>query len=252
MADPARKQTHWWITGAGSGMGQQLAWIAATDGAKVSISGRRAVALAETAAGQDRIHPWVLDVRDSAAVAAALDAIESTHGQIDIAVLNAAFYQPMDAADFSLQVFRETMETNVMGVVNCLDILLPRMLARGCGRLVIVASVAGYRGLPKAAAYGPSKAALINLAESLRPSAAAAGVNVQVVNPGFVATPLTAANRFHMPFLITAEDAARRIYRGIGKGGFEIAFPWPFVMLLKIAGLLPDRLYFALTARMII
>jgi NAD(P)-dependent dehydrogenase (short-subunit alcohol dehydrogenase family) len=251
MAGPTSEQTHWWITGAGSGMGQQLAWIAAAEGARVTISGRRPAALAETAAGHDRIHSAPLDVKDQAAIEAAVKAMESQKGPIDVAVLNAAFYQPMDAADFDSALFRETIETNVMGVVNCLQAVLPRMLARGHGHLVIVASVAGYRGLPRAAAYGPSKAALINLAESLQPSAAAAGVRVQVVNPGFVATPLTAANKFHMPFLITAEDAARRIYRGIGKGGFEIAFPWPFVMLLKIAGLLPDRLYFALTARMI-
>lgn len=251
MADPASKPAHWWITGAGSGIGQQLARTAAAEGARVTISGRRTTALAETAAGRDAIFQAPLDVRDLAAVDAAVEAMEASQGPINVAVLNAAFYQPMDAADFDCKVFRETIETNLMGVVNCLQAVLPRMLARGHGRLVLVASVAGYRGLPKAAAYGPSKAALINLAESLRPSAAAAGVTVQVVNPGFVATPLTAANRFHMPFLITADEAARHMYRGISKGGFEIAFPWSFVMLMKIARLLPDRLYFALTARMI-
>lgn len=242
---------HLWITGGGSGIGRALARAAADAGMLVSVSGRRRDALEETGRGYPHIHPAVLDVTDAGAAAVALDAIEARHGPVDIAILNAARYQAMDAADFDLAGFRDHIETNVMGVAHCLAPLLTRMRRRGRGRIVLVASVAGYRGLPKAAAYGPTKAALINLAESLRPGAAADGVIIQVVNPGFVETPMTAGNRFPMPFLTSPEKAARHILAGLRHDGFEIAFPWAFVILLKLARLLPYRLYFALTRRML-
>lgn len=245
------KQPHLWITGGGSGIGRALARAAAAEGMLVSVSGRRQDALVETARGHQSIFPAMLDVTDVVAVEAVLDTIEAQHGPVDIAILNAARYQAMDAADFNLAGFRDHIETNVMGVAHCLAPLLIRMRRRGQGRIVLVASVAGYRGLPKAAAYGPTKAALINLAESLRPGAAADGVIIQVVNPGFVETPMTAGNRFPMPFLISPERAASRVLAGLRQGGFEIAFPIPFVMLLKLARLLPYRLYFALTRRML-
>ncbi|WP_374374592.1 SDR family NAD(P)-dependent oxidoreductase [Dongia sp.] len=242
---------HWWITGAGSGIGRELARLAVSEGDRVTISGRRRDALIETADDHAAMAVQPLDVTDPAAVDAAIDTIERLTGPIDVAVLNAALYQQMDTPDFDRDVIRRLHETNVMGVVNCLQPLLLRMQARGSGRIVIVASVAGYRGLPKAAAYGPTKAALINLAEALRPSAEAAGITLQIVNPGFVETPMTAVNRFPMPFLLTPEKAAARIMAGTHGNRFEIAFPWTFVMLLKLARLLPYRLYFALTKRML-
>jgi NAD(P)-dependent dehydrogenase (short-subunit alcohol dehydrogenase family) len=242
---------HIWITGAGTGIGQELARQLAAAGNRVTVSGRRAEALAATSGGSANIAIAPLDVTDSKAVDAAVDEIERINGPIDIAVLNAALYQPMDAPDFDRDTVQRLFETNYMGVVNCLQPLLARMARRGGGRILLVASVAGYRGLPKAAAYGPTKAALINLAESLRPSAAAAGIVLQVVNPGFVATPMTAENRFPMPFLVTPERAASHIIKGLRGNSFEIAFPWIFVMLMKLARVLPDRLYFALTKRML-
>lgn len=249
--DHTTQSQHIWITGAGSGIGRQLARQAANAGNRVTVSGRRADALAQTADGDANIAIAPLDVTDKKAVDAAIDEIERINGPIDIAVLNAALYQPMDVPDFDCAVVRRLFETNFMGVVNCLQPLLDRMARRGGGRILLVASVAGYRGLPKAAAYGPTKAALINLAESLRPSAAAAGIVLQIVNPGFVATPMTEQNRFPMPFLVTPERAARDILKGLKSDGFEIAFPWIFVMLMKLARVLPDRLYFALTKRML-
>lgn len=245
------KKRHWWITGAGSGIGRELARLAVSEGDRVTISGRRRDALIETADDHAAMSVQPLDVTDPAAVDAAIDTIERSTGPIDVAVLNAALYQQMDTPDFDRDVIRRLYETNVMGVVNCLQPLLARMQARKSGRIVIVASVAGYRGLPKAAAYGPTKAALINLAEALRPSAEAAGITLQIVNPGFVETPMTAVNRFPMPFLLSPEKAAARIMAGTHSNRFEIAFPWTFVMLLKLARLLPYRLYFALTKRML-
>lgn len=241
----------WWITGGGSGIGRALARQVAAAGDRVAISGRRSETLEETAGSTQGIRTCRLDVTSGPDVDATIETIEANLGNIDIAVLNAALYLPMDVDDFDRDRFRGMLDVNVMGVANCLQPLLQRMSRRGKGHIVIVASVAGYRGLPKAAAYGATKAALINMAESLHPSAAAAGVAIQVVNPGFVETPMTAANRFPMPFLTNADDAAAVIRRGVEHPGrFEIAFPWPFVIMLKLARLLPARLYLAITRRM--
>ncbi|MBL8709322.1 MAG: SDR family NAD(P)-dependent oxidoreductase [Rhodospirillaceae bacterium] len=241
----------WWITGAGSGIGRELARQIAAGGIKVIVSGRRPEALLETADDHSRIVPLALDVTDALAVDAAIATMEQTHGPVDVAILNAALYQPMDLVDFDRATIARLFETNVMGVANCLQPLLERMRARGRGHIVIVASVAGYRGLPKAAAYGATKAALINMAEALQPAAAAAGIRLQIVNPGFVETPMTSVNRFPMPFLMRPEQAAARILAGMKGGGFEIAFPWMFVLLLKLGRLLPYWLYLKLTRRVL-
>lgn len=241
-----------WITGAGSGIGQVLARDYAIYGAQVAVSGRRPEALVATAAAAPgAIHPFPLDVTDAADCTATVAAIEARLGPIDLAVLNAAQYTPMSAAGFDQAVFRRTIEANLIGVGNALDPLLRRMGERRAGTIAIVASVAGYGGLPRAAAYGASKAALINLAESLRPEAERMGVRIVVINPGFVATPMTSVNDFKMPWLVSAETAARRIRRGLDGGGFEIAFPRRFAWLLKALRLLPYPLYFALTRRLV-
>jgi NAD(P)-dependent dehydrogenase (short-subunit alcohol dehydrogenase family) len=241
-----------WITGGGSGIGRALARSFARDGYSVAVSGRRMAALEETA----REHPasircHSLDVTDSATTEQVISRIEAHQGPIGVAVLNAGQYRPMWASDFDPAPFREMVETNLVGVANAIAPLLTRMRKRGTGTIVIVASVAGYSGLPGAAAYGATKAALINLAEALHPDALRFGIRIAVVNPGFVETPLTAGNDFAMPFLIDAGEACRRIRRGIEGDAFEIAFPRRFVLLLKLARLLPYRLFFKLTQRLL-
>jgi short-subunit dehydrogenase len=155
----------------------------------------------------------------------------------------------MPATEFSSATLRALLDINVMGTAHGLEAVLPRLIARKSGRVVIVASMAGYRGLPTAAAYGASKAALINMAEALRPELAMQGVILQVVNPGFVKTPMTAQNRFPMPFLVTAEQAAAAILRGLRSDRFEITFPARFAFLMKLVRLIPDRIYFYFTRR---
>jgi short-subunit dehydrogenase len=127
--------------------------------------------------------------------------------------------------------------------------LIPAMKYAGRGQIALVASVAGYRGLPKAAAYAPSKAAVISLAEVLRLELAGLGIVVSLVNPGFVETPMTVENDFPMPFIIKAEDAAARIIKGLRKQRFEVAFPWQLVTMLKLGRILPYGLYFKLAGR---
>ena len=142
------------------------------------------------------------------------------------------------------------MEVNYFGIVNALEPLIPAMIATARGHIALVASVAGYRGLPKAAAYAPSKAAVINLAEVLRLELSRHGIVVSLVNPGFVETPMTAVNDFPMPYMIKADDAAERILRGLEQGRFEIAFPWQLVAMLKLLRLLPNGLYLRIAGRL--
>jgi NAD(P)-dependent dehydrogenase (short-subunit alcohol dehydrogenase family) len=244
-----------WLTGASAGIGRALALRLARDGWRVAASARRIEeleALRTEAAGLlGEVRPYALDVTDAAAVSACVAAIERDMGAIDQAVLNAGTHKPMPAEQFSVATLRDLMEINLFGVGNGLEVLLPRMIARGQGRIAIVASLAGYGGLPSAAAYGASKAAVINMAEAMRPELLAKGVLLQVINPGFVRTPLTDKNDFPMPFLIDAPAAAEAIRRGLMSDRFEIAFPRIFVWLMKLLRALPYGLYFALTRRMV-
>jgi short-subunit dehydrogenase len=178
--------------------------------------------------------------------------IEQRLGPIGLAVLGAGTYTPVSIDALDPSRFAGMMATNYMGVVNCVSALAPRMMARRAGHLSWIASVAGYMGLPKSAAYGPTKAALINLAESLYPEMKERGVSISVVHPGFVATPLTAQNDFKMPFLMQPEEAARRTIAGLAKGHFEIAYPRRFVAILKLVRALPYSLFFRLISRAVL
>ncbi|MCG6867623.1 MAG: SDR family NAD(P)-dependent oxidoreductase [Gammaproteobacteria bacterium] len=240
-----------WITGASQGIGRALAIALADAGVRVAASARSAGELYRLESEHPPITSHPLDVTDPEMTADALDTIESTQGHVDLAVLGAGIYEPIPGGIAEPSVFRRHMEINYLGVVNVLMPLLARMKTRGTGQVAIVASVAGYRGLPKAAAYGPTKAALINLAEILRTEFSGSGVDIRLVNPGFVSTRLTAKNDFSMPAIMTPEQAASRIIRGLQGTGFEIAFPRRFVAWLKIARVLPYRLWLPLARRMV-
>jgi len=240
-----------WITGGGTGIGHALARRLAAHGWKVVISGRRHEPLQAAAAEfPDAVFPWPLDVSDLPAVRQAVAGIEAQHGAITLAVLNAGMYQAVKLDAFKGETFAAHMQVNFLGAVSGMDAVLPYMRKRKSGHVVLVASVAGYRGLPLASAYGPTKAALINLAESCRSMFAREGLIISVCNPGFVETPLTADNPFPMPFLMKVDDAAAALERGIEKRKFEIAFPTRFVLILKLLRALPYWLYFPLIKRM--
>jgi short-subunit dehydrogenase len=234
-----------WITGAGSGIGLALAEALARQGQTVIASGRRAEPLQTLAEHHSTVTPRPVDVTD-------LDAVRrvvADMGAVETAILCAGTHQPTPATAFDAQDVRRLMEANLMGIVHCVEALLPGMLARKRGRLVLVASVAGYRGLPTAAGYCASKAAVIALAESLRLDLTGTGIDVRLVNPGFVDTPLTRRNPFPMPDIISAEQAARHILDGLARDGFEIAFPRRFALVMKLLRLLPDRLFFPLVRK---
>lgn len=240
-----------WIVGASTGIGAAFARRLAAAGVEVVASARSADKLADLARESTRITPLVFDITDGPAVSGAVDAAERRLRMFDLVVLNAGIWQPMGASDFSAAKIRTSLEVNLIGPALVLEALIPRLIAQGRGHLAITASVAGYRGLPKAAAYAPSKAAAIALAEVLRPDLGRHGVTVSVINPGFVDTPMTRDNAFPMPFMISAEAAAEHIDRGLRTGRFEIVFPWRMMLAMKIARLLPYRLFFLAVRRML-
>ena len=233
-----------WITGASTGIGRELALLMANRNMRCAVTARSQDKLAALARSNALIAVYPGDVTNPGDMASAVDQIESSLGAIDVAVLNAGIWTEMGAHDYDATACERTMRVNYMGVVYAIDALLPRMIERGRGHIVIIASVAGYCGLPRLVAYGPTKAALINHAEALMSELDGTGVHVSVVNPGFVETQMTADNDFPMPFIISVEDAAGKIMRGIESRRFEIAFPWPFVLMLKAARRAAYPLYF--------
>ncbi len=241
-----------WITGAGKGIGRAVALEYARRGWSVAVSARTAAdldSLAEEARQlgvSGRIVSYPADVTDQDEMKQTFKMVEADVGALDQVIFNAGTHRQSPAQDFSADPYRILLEINVMGTVNGLSAVLPTFIDRKRGHIGVVASVAGYSGLPLAAAYGASKAALINMCEALKPEMDAAGVGLSVINPGFVRTPLTAKNKFPMPFLIDADVAARHIYTGMIKGKFEIAFPRAFVLILKVLRMLPYGLYFPL------
>lgn len=241
------EQARWntvWITGASSGIGHELARLLAGKANHIAISARSEEKLSALAAQSPTAVVYPLDVTDADAVAACASSIESGCGSIDLAILNAGAWSIMSVDEFDLNRVREGVEVNLMGVMNALNALLPLLLARGSGHIAIVASLAGYRGLPRSLAYGPTKAALISLAETLRTELEPRGITVSLINPGFVDTPMTRDNPFPMPGLMSAREAAERIVAGLERGKFEIAFPFGFARVMKMLGHLPNWAYF--------
>jgi len=238
-----------WITGASSGIGAALAVELASRGWQVAISARREADLQEVAARHEHIHAFACDVTDRAAMAQVTADIEAALGPIALAVMNAGIYLPTALPAFDASLFDRTFEVNLTGTVNGLAALIPNMVARGAGHISLVSSVAGYGGLVTSAAYGASKAALFNMGESLAMDLKDSGVHVSMIAPGFVKTPATDVNEFAMPFIIEADEAARRIADGLARNKTHISFPRRFAFLLRLINLLPRGAYVKLAGR---
>jgi short-subunit dehydrogenase len=250
-----------WVIGASYGIGEAIARDLLARGAKVALSARRRDLL-KAVAGKHRdalILP--LDVTDAGKVHAAAAAIDKAWGGFDLALVVAGTHIEMrarlpgtdageaNAPAWNLAKSRQLLEVNLHGVLNCVDAILPVLARQGSGGVGIVSSVAGYVGLPRSLIYGASKAALINFTEALYGDLRPQGIGVYLINPGFVDTPLTQKNRFAMPALMKAEDAARATLDGIAAGEFEIHYPKRFTAWLKLLRLLPYRLQFAAVRR---
>lgn len=239
-----------WVTGASAGIGKAVALKLADEGWTVWITARRQETLDEVAALRPgKIKVFAADVTDAGAMAAAVDAI-TAEGPLALAILNAGAYHPMRAQEFDAATARKTFDINLNGTANALDPVLKHMIERGTGHVALTASVAGYRGLPRAAAYSATKAAMIAMAEALAFDLIDLGVRISVINPGFVKTEATAVNDFEMPFVIETDVAATRIVEGLKAPGFEIAFPRRFAFLLRAIGALPNQAYFWVMRKM--
>ena len=230
-----------WITGASTGIGAATARELAKRGHTLFLTARSADKLADL---PGEAKPG--DVTDREAVHRIADEI----GPLDIALLNAGTYDPVDPRHFDADVFRQHLDVNVMGTVNCIEAVLPAMLAAGRGRIAVVASVTGFAALPRAAAYGATKAFLISMCDSLRADLSGTGVEITAVNPGYVKTPLTAQNEFDMPFLIEPEEMARAIADGLEAGRPEISYPRRMALVMKLLGALPGAVSRRYTARL--
>jgi NAD(P)-dependent dehydrogenase (short-subunit alcohol dehydrogenase family) len=246
---PSWKDRTVWLIGASTGIGRATAAMLHAQGARVVVSARNAEALAAFEAQYPGAWGLAVDATDRDAMRAATQQILARDGRIDLAVYCAGYYKAMRASNFDLADALQHDRVNYVGALHLLDAILPVLLRQGHGHLSLVSSVAGYRGLPKGLAYGPTKAALINLAETLYLDLHPLGIGVSLINPGFVATPLTAQNDFKMPALISPEEAAEEILAGWRAGGFEIHFPKRFTLWLKSMRFLSDGLYFKAVRR---
>jgi len=232
-----------WLVGASSGIGHATAHALHEAGAKVVVSARNGAALEAFVAAHPGAQALMLDASDAAAVKTAAQSLLA-QGPLDLMMYCAGYYREQRATGFDLADMLRHQQVNYVGALYVLDAVLPAMLQRGSGHLSLVGSVAGYRGLPQSLAYGPTKAALINLTETLYLDLQASGVGVSLVNPGFVETPLTAGNQFSMPALISPAQAAAAILAGWARGEFEIHFPKRFTLWMKTLRVLPYALYF--------
>ena len=233
-----------WVTGASSGIGRGVALELARRGFKVAATARRGDELRslalEAKAHLGQICPYEGDVSDAAGIASVVEKVEAEQGPIALAFLNVGTYVPDGPDSLFGEGFAKTFDVNVGGTANCLTPVIKAMRARGRGQIAI---------MPQATSYGGTKAALINMAESLHLTLAPIGINVQVVNPGFVETPQTAKNSYRMPFLMPLAQAAKRICDGFQAGGFEITFPKRLSWVVKFANILPYPAYFWLVRR---
>lgn len=241
-----------WVTGASSGIGNAVALKLAREGWRVAVSARSAEklhALAGDHAG--RIFAFPLDITDREAALDTAQAIRAAHGPIDLAIFSAGTYKRDSVRHFDASDLATTMNLNVVGTANTMEAVIPAMIARKQGEIVVIASVAGLVGLPGGGFYGASKAALNNLCQALYPELEREGVRLRIVNPGFVDTPLTQKNDFPMPFLVSSDEAAEAIVSGLKTGRYEIIFPWKMALGIKFLAAIPKSLLFTFTRRML-
>jgi short-subunit dehydrogenase len=242
-----------WLIGASFGIGAQLAKDLSRQGAILCISARSEDALrqvAERCATPPLIAPC--DVTSLESITAAYGQIKEQHTRIDRVIYNAGAYDPTSSLDFDLDTVFTMIDVNLHGAIRVLHTILPDMKAQNSGGIVLVGSIAGYKGLPKAMGYGASKAAIMHLAENLKQDLGTkSNITVQLISPGFVKTRLTDKNDFDMPMRISVEDASRAIIRGLQRQDYEIHFPKRFTYIIKFLSLLPNRLYFWLSEKLL-
>ena len=240
-----------WITGASSGIGKSLALKFAKEGWQVAASARREDLLNQLSRSNQNIASFPLDVTNRENCIEVFEKIKSKYEKIDICFFSTGTWDPKKEKDIDMEQIEKTFKINFFGTLNCIKTVEEYFKNKKSGQISIVSSIAGYRGLPNSTGYGPSKAALNNLAESLYFDFGRHNVRVSLVSPGFIKTPMTDKNNFKMPFLKTAEYAADKIYKGLINGSsFEIDFPKELTLILKFLKILPDKIYFKLIRKL--
>ncbi|MBD1140084.1 SDR family NAD(P)-dependent oxidoreductase [Pelagibacterales bacterium SAG-MED38] len=240
-----------WITGGSTGIGKALAIKFAKEGWNVAISARRENLLNETCGEHDNICSFPLDVTDKNKCKEVFQNILDKFHNVDICFFSTGTWDPKKEKDIDVEQIENVFKVNFFGTLNSIKAVEKYFKDRKSGKITIVSSIAGYRGLPNSTGYGPSKSALNNLAESLYFDFGRSNVKVCLVSPGFIKTPMTDKNDFKMPFLKTPEYAAEKIYDGlVNKNSFEIHFPKSLTITLKILSFLPNRIYFGLIGKL--
>ena len=233
-----------WITGGSTGIGKALAIKFANEGWNVAISARRENLLKEISNNEQNIHGFPLDVTDKQKCKEIFEEIKKKFGNIDICFFSTGTWDPKKEKDIDVDQIENVFNVNFFGTLNCIKAAENNLKNKKRGHIAIISSVAGYRGLPNSSGYGPSKAALINLAESLYFDFKRYEVRVSLISPGFIKTPLTDKNKFKMPFIKSSQFAAEKIYNGLVKGNsFEVTFPKELTILMKIFKILPNKIY---------
>lgn len=232
----------WWIVGASEGLGRALAQALDARGARLILSARNGKRLEALAADLRDAVPVQMDVTSSQEVKQAAQAI----GPVDGIIYCAGLYEPLTAQNWDAETVEKICDVNYIGAVRVLGRLVPRLVEANRGRIVLIGSLAGFTGLPGAIGYGSSKAALMHLGENMQADLRGTGVSVQLVNPGFIETRLTAKNRFGMPQIQTPEAAAARTVRAIESGRFRTSFPAPFAWIFTLGRFLPRGLFLRL------
>lgn len=243
MRDWAGKR--YWLVGASEGLGEALAHQLSRAGVELILTARSAdklQALADALPGKSVVAP--ADITDSAA----LEQVAQAHGDMDGVVHMAGVYWPFGAKAWDAEQANTMADVNFTGAMRLMGVVVPRFVARGSGHIVLTGSLSGFRGLPDAAPYVASKAGVMALAESLYADLHRTGVDVQLVNPGFVKTRLTEKNDFSMPFIMEPQDAARAYFEHMTAQGFKRSFPTGFSLLFRGSQFLPDWLYYRLFA----
>jgi len=240
-----------WVTGASTGIGKAVAEKFSKEGWKVAISARREDLL-KNIAQDNNIFDYPLDVTNEEKVDEVFKKILEDFKSIDLCIFNAGTYEPKLEKEISKEQIRKTMEVNFFGVVNCIKAVEKYFKNKKNGHISIVSSIAGYRGLPNSSGYGPSKAAVSNLAESLYFDFKKDNVKISLISPGFIKTPMTDKNEFRMPFIKSPEFAAEKIYNGLVKSNsFEITFPKQLTTIFKLFKVLPNRIYLFLISKLV-
>ena len=241
-----------WIVGGSSGLGAEVSRRLSMFGTEVFVSARRKEVLNDVCDGLDNVHALPLDITNIEECMHVATALFKMNAKLpDLIILNAAIYTPMNTDNLDPYECANMIDVNYMGVVNMFSALLPFKSIDKPVTIATVTSPSGWRGLPGGIGYGPSKAAVINFIESMKPELSQAGFDLRLVNPGFIKTRLTDKNEFSMPQIMEVEDAAMRTLKGLATNKFDISFPNPFIMYLKILRILPYRLFFSLMRRIV-